>query len=120
MVSESRPRDELLISQRVVTYLLRDFMFNDTLCVFFQTCEKCNSEVDGALRSVIQELEQLTMLLSGSHTDQSLQSQLRGEERDGADAAYWIMWALTSATTRVRNDNFCLVLTWNTHFVIQF
>ena len=51
------------------------------MCIF-QSCDQCTSEVDGALRSVIQELEQLTLLLSGSHTDQSLQSQLRGEETE--------------------------------------
>lgn len=52
-----------------------------------QNCERCSGEVDGALRSVIQELEQLTLLLNGSHSDQSLQSQLRDAENLAAAAA---------------------------------
>ena len=68
-----------------------------TLCVFLQSCDQCTSEVDGALRSVIQELEQLTLLLNGSHTDQSLQSQLRGGQWD-VEVDYWILGALTILT----------------------
>ncbi|XP_043197361.1 plectin-like isoform X3 [Amphibalanus amphitrite] len=52
-----------------------------------QNCDQCTSEVDGALRSVIQELEQLTLLLSGSQGDQSLQSQLRDAENLASAAA---------------------------------
>ncbi|XP_037091137.1 myosin-9-like [Pollicipes pollicipes] len=51
-----------------------------------QSCDTCAGEVDGALRAVIQQLEQLTLLLSGSHSEQSLQSQLRDAESLAAAA----------------------------------